>query len=89
MELVSKPKDSEATPPAPPEAPQSTFLSDHFAVLLVFAVFVLMLLVYVMEIHWSGNDTVTTWLQNKISDLIAALLMGLTGGAISAARSGK
>ena len=89
MELVSKPKDSEATPPAPPEASQSTFLRDHFAVLLVFMVFCLMLGAYLVEIHWTANDAVITWLQNKMSDLISAMLMGLTGGAIAAARSGK
>lgn len=82
MVLTSQPND-----PASPAAPtadrrQPSFVRDHFAVLIVFAVFVLLLSVYIMEVHWSGNDSIIAWLQNKMSDLIAAMLMGLTGAGI-------
>lgn len=76
--------NSDATQPTPatPDRRQPSFLRDHFAILIVFFVFVLLLVVYVIEIHWTGNDAVMTWLQNKMSDLIAALLTLLTSGAI-------
>lgn len=72
--------------PAPtvtvPDRRQPSFVRDHFAILIVFAVFVLLLVVYVMEIHWTGNDAVMIWLQSKMSDLIAALLTLLTSAGI-------
>jgi hypothetical protein len=74
--------------PVPSVEPQKPgFIRDHFATLVIFAVFCLLLSVYLIELHWSGNDTVTSWLQNKMSDLIAAMLMGLTGAAIAAKKS--
>jgi hypothetical protein len=72
-----------------PDRRQPSFVRDHFAVLIVFAVFVLLLGVYIMEIHWSGNDAIIGWLQNKMSDLIAAMLMGLTGAGIKTVVNGK
>jgi hypothetical protein len=75
------------TPPVPPATTQPdrrhpSFIRDHFAVLVVFACFCLMLGVYVMEVHTTGNDAILLWLQNKMSDLISAMLMGLTGAGI-------
>lgn len=61
-----------------------SFLREYFAVIIVFSAFVLLLSVYMIEIHWSGDSTVTTWLQNKMSDLLSAMLMGLTGAAAGA-----
>ena len=93
MVLTSQPADAQqpAAPTPPPQADrrQPSFIRDHFATIVVFAVFTLMLAVYVMEIHWSGNDTVVTWLQNKLSDLIAALLMGLTSAGIKTVVGGS
>ena len=89
----SQPKDSStpvppSEPPAPPVVPpgapfagERNFLWDHFAVLLVFTVFCLLLGAYMLEIHWSGNESVITWLQNQINQLLGAILMGLTGAA--------
>jgi hypothetical protein len=66
-------------------APRADFVREHFGVLIVFSAFCLLLAVYIMELHWSGNDAVTLWLQNKMSDLLSALLMGLTaaGGKVA------
>ncbi len=82
MLLTSQPENS-ATPPVPPPdvVQQISLIRQQFPVLIVFAVFVLLLGVYIMEIHWSGDNVITTWLQNKMSDLIAAMLMGLTSAA--------
>lgn len=71
---------------APAELKQS-FVDKHFAVLIVFLVFMLLLAVYLVELHWTANDSVTLWLQNKMSDLLSAMLMGLTGAAIAAKKS--
>jgi hypothetical protein len=79
------PAPASETPPV-----SNSFIRDHFAVLIVFAMFCLLLGVYIIEVHVTGNDAILTWLQNKMSDLISAMLMGLTGVGISAMRnSGK
>jgi hypothetical protein len=62
----------------------SGFIRDHFAVVVVVFIFCLLFTAYLIEIHWTGNDAVITWLQNKMSDLISAVLMGVTGGAAAA-----
>jgi len=81
MVLTSQPENSVTPPAPPPDAAQSSFVRDHFATLIVFTMFSLILVVYVLEIHWSSNDLVIAWLQNKMDQLIAAILMGLTGFA--------
>jgi hypothetical protein len=72
-------------PDTPAPAPMSSgFIRDHFAVVVVVFIFCLLFTAYLIEIHWTGNDAVITWLQNKMSDLISAVLMGVTGGAAAA-----
>lgn len=80
-----------SVPPATaqPDRRQPSFIRDHFAVLIVFAVFCLLLIVYVEEVHTTGNDAILMWLQNKMSDLIAAMLMGLTGAGIKTVVNGN
>lgn len=75
------PNDAPAEPLVDRRRP--SFVREHFAVVVVVFVFCLLFTAYLLEIHWTGNDAVITWLQNKMSDLISAILMGVTGGAIA------
>lgn len=55
------------------------FLQNHFSVLLVTCILIVMLLVLVIETHTTGNDAIITWLEERIGDALSAILMGLGG----------
>lgn len=57
------------------------FISDHFAVLVVMTVFFALFTAYMVEIHFGKAPTALDWLEGEMKETIAAILMGLTGGA--------
>jgi hypothetical protein len=58
------------------------FIDDHFAVLVVLTVFVMLFVAYLLEVHWGGKVPGTVdWLEGEMKEVIGAILMGLTGAA--------
>ena len=65
------------------------FIDEHFAVLAVLAVFILLFSAYLFELrHGSTIANTLDWLEGEMKEVIGAILMGLTGGRIARAVNG-
>ena len=59
------------------------FANDHFAVLVVLFVFVLLFVSYMYQIRHNGTAENLDWLEGEMKEIVGAILMGLTGARIN------
>lgn len=63
----------------------ANFIRDHFSVLVVFLVFMILGSLYFYELHWGRTLVSVDWLESKMSDVIAAILMGVSAQKVQSA----